>query len=42
MTDKGLVLIVDDEPGILETLAGVLSDQGFRTLATGRIVKCSK
>jgi UDP-3-O-[3-hydroxymyristoyl] N-acetylglucosamine deacetylase len=35
MTDKGLVLIVDDEPGILETLAGVLSDQGFRTLQTG-------
>ena len=35
MTDKGLVLIVDDEPGILETLAGVLSDQGFRTLETG-------
>ena len=35
MADKGLVLIVDDEPGILETLAGVLSDQGFQTLETG-------
>jgi UDP-3-O-[3-hydroxymyristoyl] N-acetylglucosamine deacetylase len=35
MADKGLVLIVDDEPGILATLAGVFSDQGFRTLETG-------
>jgi len=35
MADKGLVLIVDDEPGILETLAGVFSDQGFCTLETG-------
>jgi UDP-3-O-acyl N-acetylglucosamine deacetylase len=29
-----LVLIVDDEPGILTTLAGILSDEGYRTLAT--------
>ncbi len=29
-----LVLIVDDEPGILSTLAGILSDEGYRTLAT--------
>ena len=29
-----LALIVDDEPGILTTLAGVLTDQGYRTLAT--------
>ena len=29
------VLIVDDEPGILTTLAGVLSDEGYATLATG-------
>lgn len=29
-----LVLIVDDEPGILETLAGILDDEGFRTLTT--------
>lgn len=30
-----LVLIVDDEPGILSTLAGVLEDQGYRTITTG-------
>jgi UDP-3-O-acyl N-acetylglucosamine deacetylase len=30
-----LILIVDDEPGILATLAGVLADQGYRTLTTG-------
>ncbi len=35
MGDKGLVLIVDDEPGILATLSGVLSDEGFDTLETG-------
>ena len=35
LPDKGLVLIVDDEPGILATLAGVFSDEGFRTLETG-------
>ena len=29
-----LILIVDDEPGILSTLAGVLGDQGYRTLTT--------
>jgi UDP-3-O-acyl N-acetylglucosamine deacetylase len=29
-----LALIVDDEPGILQTLAGVLADQGHRTLTT--------
>ena len=29
-----LALLVDDEVGILETLAGVLSDEGFETLAT--------
>ncbi|MEO8503370.1 MAG: UDP-3-O-acyl-N-acetylglucosamine deacetylase [Acidobacteriota bacterium] len=29
-----LALIVDDEPGILLTLAGVLEDQGYRTVAT--------
>jgi UDP-3-O-acyl N-acetylglucosamine deacetylase len=29
-----LALIVDDEPGILTTLAGVLGDQGYRTLTT--------
>lgn len=29
------VLIVDDEPGILATLAGVLSDEGCETLVTG-------
>jgi UDP-3-O-[3-hydroxymyristoyl] N-acetylglucosamine deacetylase len=29
-----LVLIVDDEPGILETLAGILHDEGFETLTT--------
>lgn len=28
------VLIVDDEPGILTTLAGVLSDEGYETLTT--------
>ncbi len=30
-----LVLIVDDEPGILTTLAGVLGDEGYETVATG-------
>jgi UDP-3-O-acyl N-acetylglucosamine deacetylase len=30
-----LVLLVDDEAGILSTLAGVLADNGFATLATG-------
>jgi UDP-3-O-[3-hydroxymyristoyl] N-acetylglucosamine deacetylase len=32
---KPLVLIVDDEPGILTELAHVLEDEGFRTVATG-------
>ncbi len=35
MADGKLVLIVDDEPGILTTLAGVLSDEGYRTVCTG-------
>ncbi len=30
-----LVLIVDDEPGILATLSGILADEGYRTLTTG-------
>jgi len=29
-----IVLIVDDEPGILETLSGILTDEGFETLTT--------
>jgi UDP-3-O-[3-hydroxymyristoyl] N-acetylglucosamine deacetylase len=29
-----LVLIVDDEPGILSTLGGILSDKGYTTLTT--------
>ena len=29
-----LVLIVDDEPGILATLGGILSDEGYATVAT--------
>lgn len=29
-----LVLIVDDEPGILSTLGGILSDEGYETLTT--------
>jgi UDP-3-O-[3-hydroxymyristoyl] N-acetylglucosamine deacetylase len=29
-----LVLIVDDEPGILSTLGGILSDEGYSTLTT--------
>ena len=33
---KPLVLIVDDEPGILTELAHILEDEGFRTLTTGR------
>ena len=28
---KNLVLIVDDEPGILATLSGVLNDEGYET-----------
>jgi UDP-3-O-[3-hydroxymyristoyl] N-acetylglucosamine deacetylase len=31
---SALALIVDDEPGILETLSGVIADQGHRTLTT--------
>jgi len=30
-----LVLIVDDEPGILTTLSSVLTDEGFETVCTG-------
>jgi UDP-3-O-[3-hydroxymyristoyl] N-acetylglucosamine deacetylase len=29
-----LILIVDDEPGILSTLGGILSDEGYATLTT--------
>ncbi|MCD4748579.1 MAG: UDP-3-O-acyl-N-acetylglucosamine deacetylase [Thermoanaerobaculales bacterium] len=29
-----LILIVDDEPGILQTLSGILGDEGFRTITT--------
>ncbi len=29
-----LILIVDDEPGILTALSGVLNDEGYRTLCT--------
>jgi UDP-3-O-[3-hydroxymyristoyl] N-acetylglucosamine deacetylase len=29
-----LILIVDDEPGILETLGGILTDEGYETLTT--------
>ncbi len=32
---KELILIVDDEPGILSTLAHILQDEGFDTVATG-------
>jgi len=32
---KPLALLVDDESSILETLSGVLADQGFETLVTG-------
>ena len=32
---KPLVLIVDDEPGILITLADILKDEGFDTIVTG-------
>ncbi len=31
---SALALIVDDEPGILQTLSGVLADQGYRTVTT--------
>ncbi|MBZ0102798.1 MAG: response regulator, partial [Thermoanaerobaculia bacterium] len=34
MSSRPLALLVDDEAGILETLAGVLGDQGFRILST--------
>jgi UDP-3-O-acyl N-acetylglucosamine deacetylase len=30
-----LILIVDDEPGILSTLGGILADEGYATLTTG-------
>ena len=29
-----LVMIVDDEPGILSTLSDVLTDEGYRTITT--------
>ncbi len=29
-----LILLVDDEPGILTTLGGILADEGYETLAT--------
>ena len=29
-----LVMIVDDEPGILTTLSKVLNDEGYRTVTT--------
>jgi len=32
---RQLVLIVDDEPGIRETLSRILEDEGFRTATTG-------
>ncbi len=32
---KELVLIVDDEPGILVSLSNILKDEGYRTLTTG-------
>lgn len=32
---KELILIVDDEPGILTTLSHILEDEGFETIATG-------
>lgn len=32
---KNLVLIVDDEPGILVSLANIFKDEGYRTLTTG-------
>jgi len=34
VSHRGLALIVDDEPGILATLSGVLKDQGYRTATT--------
>ncbi len=33
---KPLVLIVDDEPGILTQLSHILADEGFRTATTGK------
>ena len=33
------VLIIDDEPGILGTVAGVLSDEGYSTLSASSGVK---
>jgi UDP-3-O-[3-hydroxymyristoyl] N-acetylglucosamine deacetylase len=33
---KELILIVDDEPGILVSLSNILKDEGYRTLTTGR------
>lgn len=32
---RELILIVDDEPGILTTLSHILEDEGFETVATG-------
>ncbi|MEM8934277.1 MAG: response regulator, partial [Acidobacteriota bacterium] len=36
---KGRVLIVDDEPGVLESIAGVLDDEGYSTLTASNGVE---
>ncbi len=33
--DRPLVLVVDDEPGILTTLSHILQDEGYATIGTG-------
>jgi two-component system nitrogen regulation response regulator NtrX len=36
------ILIVDDEPGIRQSLAGVLGDEGFAVTAVGSGEECLK
>lgn len=35
MSESALVLVVDDEPGILQTVSSILKDEGHRVLVTG-------
>ena len=37
---KGRVLVVDDEPGIRESLLGILEDEGYEAAAVGTGEEC--
>lgn len=42
MRSRGRVLVVDDEPGIQETLTGVLEDEGYEVLSVATGEECLK